>query len=84
MLNDELISLTFKEAYQKIMEINFPKPHSKQCVLRKPLGPIDCHPQYIFGNIRSQLYVDAITGGVTDKNPAFYGSKFNSPVNNWP
>ena len=84
VLNEELVQLTFKEAYQKVMEVNYPKPHSKQCILRKPLGPINCHPQYIFGNIKAQLYVDAVTGGVTDTNPAFYGTNFGTPLGEWP
>jgi hypothetical protein len=70
-LNYEDIKVTFKEAYEKINQVNFPKPHSKQVVLRKQLGPKACNPQYIFGNQKAQLYVDAVTGEVTDKNPAF-------------
>ena len=70
-LNEELIKVTFEEAYQKVMEVNYEKPHSRQCVIRKPIGPINCNPQYIFGNIHSQIYVDATNGNVTDKNPAF-------------
>lgn len=77
VLNEELIKLTFKEAYERMQEANYPKPHSKQCVLRKPLGPINCNPQFVFGNIYSQLYVDACTGQVSDKNPAFGDSTFD-------
>ena len=65
------IKVTFKEAFDKVMATNSPKPHSKQCVLRKEVGPIAANPQYIFGNIRGQLYVDAITGEVSDKDPSF-------------
>ena len=71
VLNQEAICITFAEAYEKMMEANYPKPHSRQCVIRKPLGPKECNPQYIFGNIRAQLYVDAVTGEVNYKNPAF-------------
>jgi hypothetical protein len=70
-LNNEEIKLTFKEAFDKMMQANCPKPRSRQCVLRKQVGPVDCNPQYIFGNTKSQVYVDAITGDVSDKNPAF-------------
>lgn len=63
--------IKFKDAYFKVMATNLPKPHSKQVVLRKQIGPKPCNPQYIFGNIQSQVYVDAITGVVTDINPAF-------------
>lgn len=74
-LNQEAICLTFTKAYEKMMESNFPKPHSKQCVLRKPFGPTECNPQYIFGNIHYQLYVDTVTGEVNDQNPAFSNLK---------
>ena len=70
-MNNDIIKLTYKQAFEKIMATNSPKPHSKQCVLRKPIGPKPCNPQWIFGNIHQQLWVDAVTGEVTDSNPAF-------------
>ncbi len=71
-LNDATINLTYKQAYEKVMAFNYPKPHSRNCVLRREIGPItDVNPQYIFGNTKSQLYVDAVTGSVTNHNPAF-------------
>ena len=83
-LNEEAIKLTFKEAFDKLMAANLPKPHSKQCVLRKELGPKQCNAQYIFGNKRAQVYVDAVTGVVSDKNPAYDGSSFEKPKSEWP
>lgn len=70
-MNNDSIKVTFKEAYTKMMAANLPKPHSRQCVLRKEVGSKDCNPQYIFGNSEAQVYVDAVTGNVTDMNPAF-------------
>lgn len=70
-LNDEDIKITFAKAYETVMEVNLPKPHSKHVVLRKQIGPKACNPQWIFGNITSQIYVDAVTGEVNSKNPAF-------------
>ena len=72
-LNSETISVTFEQAFEKVMQANYPKPESRQVVLRKQLGPVSCNPQYIFGNKKYQLYVDTVTGEVTDKNPAFNG-----------
>jgi hypothetical protein len=83
-LNDQSIKVTFAEAYNKVMSVNYPKPHSRHCVLRKQVGPINANPQYIFGNNRAQLYVDAVTGEVKDKNPAFDGSGFGCPLGEWP
>jgi hypothetical protein len=71
-LNSEEIKLTFEDAYNRLMEANCPKPHSRQCILRDPIGPIEVNPQYIFGNISGPIYfVDAVTGAVLNYNPAF-------------
>lgn len=70
-LNNEDIKVTFKEAYDTIMQVNLPKPHSRQIVLRKEVGPIVANPQYIFGNQSAQIYVDATTGEVRNYNPVF-------------
>lgn len=70
-LNDENIKLTFEEAFSRAMEANCPKPHSMQCVLRREIGPKPANAQYIFGNIAGQIYVDAVTGEVSEHNPVF-------------
>ena len=70
-LNDEAIKVTFRDAYDKVMATNMPKPHSRHVVLRKEVGPVDANPQYIFGNTQAQIYVDAVTGDVSENNPAF-------------
>lgn len=70
-MNEDAIKLTFKDAYDRVMAANALKPHSRQVVLRKEVGPNSINPQYIFGNSQAQLYVDAVTGDVKTKNPAF-------------
>lgn len=65
------VDVTYEQALEIINKVNLPKPHSRHCVLRKQVGPKEANPQYIFGNQTMQLYVDAITGKVTDKNPVF-------------
>lgn len=70
-LNDEQIVLTFSEALERLYEANLPKPHSAKVVLRKALGPKTANAQYIFGNTEEQVFVDAVTGDVTDKNPVY-------------
>ncbi len=85
-LNDEAICISFEEAFAKLMESNCPKPHSKHCVLRKEVGPVDANPQYIFGNSRAQIYIDATTGEISDinVNPVFPDAKLNRPLGEWP
>lgn len=65
------VSISYRQAYNQLCKANFPKPHSRQCVLRKQVGSYPCNPQYIFGNANSQVYVDAMTGRVSSINPAF-------------
>jgi hypothetical protein len=81
-MNNEAIKLTFKEAFDRLMATDCIKPHSRNCVLRKEVGPKLANPQYIFGNTRAQVYVDAVTGNVTDKDPVFNG--LNKPLGEWP
>lgn len=70
-MNAEEINVTFAEAFAKVMTVNCPKPHSRQCVLRKEVGPKAANAQYIFGNMQAQIYVDAVTGDVSETNPVF-------------
>lgn len=84
-LNNETIKFTYKEAFDRMMESNFPKPHSRNVVLRNPIGPVGVNAQWIFGNISEQLWVDAVTGDVKDSNPAFPKEKgFKMPLGEWP
>ena len=74
VLDGRPINLTFKDAFNKVMATDAIKPHSKCCTLRRELGPkLLLDPQYIFGNIKARLYVDAVTGDVTNTDPAFEG-----------
>ena len=63
--------IPFEEALSKLMAANYPKPHSKQCALRIQVGPKEANAQYIFGNIDDALFVDTVTGEVSNKNPFF-------------
>ena len=83
-LENEAIKVTFKEAYEKVQEVNLPKPHTRQVVLRKQVGPVEANPQWIFGNLHSQIYVDAVTGAVSKDNPAFNGLNLGTPLGEWP
>lgn len=84
-LNDEVIKLKYTEAFDRIMQTNSPKPHSKHVTLRNPIGPIAINTQWIFGNIHEQLWVDAVTGDVKNSNPAFPEEKgFKMPLGEWP
>ena len=84
-LNDEVIKLKYTEAWDRMMQTNFPKPHSRYVTLRNPIGPISINTQWIFGNIHEQIWVDAVTGDTKNSNPAFPKEKgFKMPLGEWP
>lgn len=70
-LKPDSIKITYIQAYEKMMCSKLKKPRSKFCTLRRQYGEVKANPQYVFGNATEQIYVDAITGEVSDKNPAF-------------
>ncbi len=84
-LEDKAIKLKYTEAWDKIQQVNFPKPHSKHVTLRNPIGPIEINTQWIFGNTKEQIWVDAVTGECKNSNPAFPKEKgFKMPLGEWP
>ena len=84
-LNEEILSLNYEKAWNKMMATNYPKPHSKHVTLRNPVGPVYVNTQWIFGNIREQIWVDAVTGECKNSNPAFPEEKgFKMPLGEWP
>ena len=84
-LNDEVIKLNYLQAWDKVMAVNFPKPHSKHVTLRNPVGPVAVNTQWIFGNIHEQIWIDAVTGKASNSNPAFPKEKgFKMPLGEWP
>jgi len=84
-LNDEVIKLKYKEAWDRMMQANYPKPHSKHVTLRNPIGPVAINTQWIFGNIHEQIWVDAVNGDTKNSNPAFPDSLgFKMPLGEWP
>ena len=84
-MEDKEIKLKYVEAWDKMLAVNFPKPHSKHVTLRNPVGPVEINTQWIFGNIKEQIWVDAVTGECKNSNPAFPEEKgFKMPLGEWP
>lgn len=84
-LNDEIIKLNYTEAWDRMMTTNFPKPHSRHVTLRNPIGPVSINTQWIFGNVKEQIWIDAVTGDAKNSNPAFPEEKgFKMPLGEWP
>ena len=84
-LEDSLIKISYDSAFALVQEVNLPKPHSRYAVLRNPVGPKACNPQWIFGNKKKQIWVDATTGEIRQSSPAFpEGEGFKMPLGEWP
>jgi len=84
-LNNNVIKFNYLQAWDQIMSVNFPKPHSRHVTLRNPLGPVAVNAQWIFGNIKEQIWIDAATGEAKKSNPAFPEEKgFKMPLGEWP
>ena len=82
-LSKAIVKLTVKDALQKLSEWNGVLPEgSTFIILRKPVGPIECNAQYVIGNPFEAVWVDAVTGKVTDKCPAF--PTLAKPLGEWP
>lgn len=66
------IKLSAEEALTRLKEWNGILP--KDCnfiILRLPVGPKDCNPQWTFGDVGDVLFIDAVTGEIRTWNPAF-------------
>lgn len=77
------IKLTINEVLQRLVEVNMPLPPAISITLRKPVGPIPCNAQYVAGNPFETVWVDAVTGEVTNWCPAF-PKNIGKPLGEWP
>lgn len=59
-------------------------PPAVGMTLRIPLGPRRCNAQWVIGNIMQVIFVDAVTGDITDWCPAFPVPGMNGPLGEWP
>lgn len=89
-LSDQVIKLSAEDALQRLKEVNCPIPPAKSMSLRLPVGPCECNPQWVLGDIYDVIFIDAVTGEVTNWNPAFNpkkgvkGGDFGKPLGEWP
>lgn len=89
-LSEAPIKLTPEQALQRLKEVNCPIPPAKSMTLRLPVGPVACNPQYVVGDVYDVLFIDAVTGEVSNWNPAFNpqkdakGGDFGKPLGEWP
>ena len=74
-LNDKEINITFKQAIERILQANCPKPMTRVIVLRSPLGPVSIEDAYYIAvdcyDEDIAVFVNARTGEVSTSNPAW-------------
>lgn len=89
-LSEAPIKLTPEQALMRLKEVNCPIPPAKSMSLRLPVGPVACNPQYVVGDVFDVIFIDAVTGEVSNWNPAFNpkkgvkGGDFGKPLGEWP
>ena len=70
-LNQAEIKLTADDVLQRLKEWNGIIPAAVGMSLRLPVGPQECNAQWVIGDVYDVIFVDAVTGDVTDWCPAF-------------
>jgi len=90
-MSNAQVKLSAEEALTRLKEWNGILP--KDCnfiILRLPVGPKDCNPQWTFGDVGDVLFIDAVTGEIRDYDPAFgtteqpKDSTLEKPLGEWP
>lgn len=86
--DDELDNCEIKlwpmDVLKRLKEWNGVIPKSTGMVLRMPVGPRDCNAQWVIGGIGDPVFIDAVTGDITEWCPAFPIPNVNGPLGEWP
>lgn len=83
-MSEAVIKLSAEDAMNRLKEWNGTVPTSRSMVLRLPIGPRRCNAQWVIGNIGMVIFIDAVTGEITDWCPAFPNPNANGPLGEWP
>ena len=83
-LSEAQIKLSAEDALQRLKEWNGVIPEATAMTLRLPLGPRHCNAQWVIGGIRDVIFIDAVTGDITNWCPAFPVPNVNGPLGEWP
>lgn len=71
-MSDLQIKLSAEDALQRLKEWNGVIPPVNFMSLRRPVGPKACNAQWVIGDVYEVIFIDAVTGDVSDTNPAFW------------
>lgn len=70
-MSHSAVKLSAEDVIEKLKAWDGIIPPAIGMTLRQPLGPKQCNPQWVIGNIMQVIFVDAFTGDITDWCPAF-------------
>lgn len=89
-LSDKEIKLTCEDVLKRLKEWNGVIPPGISMSLRYPVGACECNAQWVIGDVSDVIFVDAVTGEVSNWDPAFNpnnkakGGDFGKPLGEWP
>ena len=79
------IKLGVEDVLKRLKEWNGVIPEkSNGMVLRLPVGPRNCNAQWVIGSFGDPIFIDAVTGYITEWCPAFPIPNVNGPLGEWP
>ena len=70
-LNEAPIILSAEDVLVRLCEWDGIIPPASGMSLRLPVGPVECNAQWVIGNAYDVIFIDAVTGDITDWCPAF-------------
>lgn len=83
-MSEAEIKLSAEDVLKRLKEWNGIVPPANAMILRLPIGPRRCNAQWVIGNIDKVIFIDAVTGEITDWCPAFPNPNVNGPLGEWP
>lgn len=78
------LKITAGDVIEKLKAWDGIIPPAQGMTLRCPLGPRRCNAQWVIGNIKDVIFIDAVTGDITDWCPAFPDPRVDGPLGEWP
>lgn len=89
-IREKEIKLSAEDVLKLLKEWNGGIPTAVSMNLRLPVGPCDCNAQWVISNEYDVIFIDAVTGVISNWNPAFNpnnkpkGGDFGKPLGGWP
>lgn len=83
-MSDVEVKLWPEDVLERLQQWDGVLPPAVGMTLRIPLGPRRCNAQWVIGNMMQVIFVDAVTGDITNWCPAFPIPNVNGPLGEWP